>query len=134
MTTAIGKLLDNRGFAKVIETYQFDLPKAILLPFALLISLTELYFAIQIFRNNHPKLNAWFAILSHFGYTVLAIVTLSRGIQLQNCGCFGVFWARPMTNQTVVEDATLLLISVLFLLSLPETQKGISSSTGSGSK
>lgn len=42
-------------------------------------------------------------------------VTLWRGLAIANCGCFGVFLARPLTAQTVVEDVVMLGMSLLVL-------------------
>jgi len=40
-----------------------------------------------------------------------------------NCGCFGVFWARPLTFITVAEDVFMVGISVL-LFKLLQRNKG----------
>ena len=42
-----------------------------------------------------------------------AVITLWRGLALANCGCFGVFLARPLTRQTVLEDVVMLGLSLL---------------------
>lgn len=112
--TAIGKLLDVAGFALVIKTYSFGLPEGSLIWFAVGVSLAELALAASLVMNRRPVLNAGFCILAHFGYLMLALITLWRGLDLQNCGCFGVFFARPLTWQTPVEDAVLLTFSLVF--------------------
>jgi len=43
------------------------------------------------------------------------MITLWREIEIANCGCFGVFLARPLTAQTVAEDAAMLGLSLLVL-------------------
>ncbi len=117
VTTAIGKLLDNRGFAIILETYQL-FPSVILLPLGLGISLFELllgYFLLTLKRTSrYMPLAALFSLVSYAGYLVLAIVTNLRGLALTNCGCFGVFLARPMTWWTVLEDAILMLVCFMF--------------------
>lgn len=115
LATAIGKLLDNRGFAAVILTYQL-LPGWVTLPLGLVVSLFELFLALAIIFNRKLLICAWLVIIMHLGYLSLAIITLWRGIALENCGCFGVFLSRPMTLQTAFEDAVLLILSFLFLL------------------
>lgn len=114
--TAIGKLLDNRGFAEVIGTYQLGIPESMLLPLALSVSFFELFIAYRIIKEKGQVLNSVILILNHLGYTILAIVTLDRGIALDNCGCFGVFLQRPLTQQTVWEDAFLVALSIIFLM------------------
>ena len=142
-STAIGKLLDNRGFAEVIASYQFGIPRALLLPLALTISLAELCLAIAImsapFRNNEPHSSLSSPLSSrisrrlsgclnnqnnisaicfavNIAYLLLAVVSLERGLTLKNCGCFGVFIARPLSNQTVIEDAILASLSAAYFL------------------
>ncbi len=114
ITTALGKLLDNRGFAHVIDSYQFHIPQEFLLPLALFISFFELSLGVSVFQEKRRKFSATFLILVHTGYSALALVTLTRGIPLTNCGCFGVFWARPMSWMTFAEDVILTLLSIIF--------------------
>ncbi len=116
-TTALGKLLDNRGFAEVIATYKlFEAPEFILLFIALGFSFFELYISYAVFKNLHLKLNGLMLMALHLGYTGLALLTILRGIELSNCGCFGVFLARPLTYQTVFEDLLLFIISLAYYL------------------
>ncbi len=114
IATGIGKLLDNRGFAEVILTYQFGLPLTMALILGLGVSLFELFLGIFIILEKNQVRNGLLLILMHFGYVALATVSNIRGLNLQNCGCFGVFWGRPLTWWTVVEDLILLAASILF--------------------
>ena len=116
LTTALGKLLDNRGFAEVLLTYDLY-PAATLLPLALALSLVELFLALWILSGIGLKYSAGVAVLLHAQFTLVAIISNVRGLDIPNCGCFGVFWARPMTWFTVLEDAVLTLACLtLFLL------------------
>ncbi len=118
--SAVGKLLDNRGFAEVIGTYQMHLPEFVLMPLALSISLFEgAVFLFLILRKNRPQV-ALLLILIHAGYTALAVMTNLRGLHLTNCGCFGVFWGRSMTWNTVYEDLLLTFLSFLYWKTLPD--------------
>ncbi len=121
--TAIGKLLDNRGFAEVIANYQFFLPEPALLPLGLFISLAELLIAGAIFVGYQLRHSAQLTILIHFGYTALATVTLWRGIELDNCGCFGVFLARKLGWSTVFEDAILTALAIGFLVAVTKLEQ-----------
>ena len=114
LTTAVGKLLDNRGFAQVIGNYQLPIPQDFLLPLALFVSLVELFLGLSLLKADQQKRNAVFVILIHLGYSGLAALTLWRQIPLTNCGCFGVFWARPMSPMTLAEDVILVLLSIIF--------------------
>lgn len=114
ITTAIGKLLDIQGFALVIDTYQFHIPYIALAPLALAVALFELFLGLALFARYRLRECAILIILMHVGYTVLATTSNLRGLELDNCGCFGVFLARPLTWFTVLEDLTLTALSVLF--------------------
>lgn len=114
ITTGIGKLLDNRGFAEIILTYQFGLPHSLAMVLGLSVSLFELFVGIFILQEKKQMRNAALIILMHSGYVFLAVISNLRGLNLTNCGCFGVFLGRPMTWATVVEDIVLVGLSILF--------------------
>ncbi len=111
--TAIGKLLDNRGFAQVLDSYQLGMRNGALLPLGLAISLLELTIGLNILRGWALRLNVLATLVLHLGYAALALLTLLRGIPLANCGCFGVFLARPLTWATVAEDLSLAAVSLV---------------------
>ena len=116
LATGIGKLLDNRGFAQVIETYQLGIPDGVLLPIALGVSLLELMIGLHILRGRALRLNVLATLWFHIGYATLAVITLHRDIPIANCGCFGVFLARPLAWSTVIEDWVLAAVSAVCLL------------------
>jgi uncharacterized membrane protein YphA (DoxX/SURF4 family) len=118
VATGIGKLLDNRGFAQVLDSYQLGIHDVALLPIGLTISLLELVIGINILRGRAVQLNVLATLGFHLSYSGLAILTLYRGIAIYNCGCFGVFLARPLTWVTVVEDFVLATISLVCWLLL----------------
>ncbi|MGH8592772.1 MAG: MauE/DoxX family redox-associated membrane protein [Gammaproteobacteria bacterium] len=119
LATGIAKLLDNRGFAQVIATYELSIPEPGLLPLALGVSLLELAVGMNILRGRRLKQNVLATLVFHIGYTALAAATLVRGLPIENCGCFGVFLARPLRWSTVGEDLALTAVSAVgvFLLS-----------------
>ncbi len=111
IATAIGKLLDNRGFAGVLNSYQL-FPSSTTLVLGVIFSLAELFLGIELLRRYRTIWAAWGIFAMNLGYTFLAIMTNLRGLKLDNCGCFGVFWARPMTWNTALEDSVLTLLSL----------------------
>lgn len=114
LVTAIAKLLDNRGFAEVIATYRV-LPHWALLPSALALSLTELGLGVWLVGGVRLSLAALLATALHVVYFGWSSVALLRGLNIPDCGCFGVFWAHPLSLATVAEDAGLALLAyVLF--------------------
>lgn len=121
LATAVGKMLDNRGFAEVLSTYQL-FPSFTLMPLGLVISLSEFILGIFILLNRQIELCSKTILVINSFYLVLAIVTNLRGLTIPNCGCFGVFLARPMTWNTVAEDAILVLVSIVFLFQCSNTE------------
>lgn len=113
VATGVGKLLDNRGFAAVIATYQLGIPEPVLLPLGLGVSLVELWVGINLLRRRRVSGSLLATLLFHLGYASLAGYTLYRGIPLTNCGCFGIFLARPLRPVSVLEDLVLALISLV---------------------
>jgi hypothetical protein len=120
LTTSIGKLLDNRGFAEVLLTYDL-FPEAILLPLALCMSLFELFLSLWIFSGVKLNYSSLVAILLHIQFLGLAVISNLRELNIPNCGCFGVFWVRPMSWGTVGEDSILVAVCIiLFVLTKKE--------------
>jgi uncharacterized membrane protein YphA (DoxX/SURF4 family) len=118
IATAIGKLLDNRGFAQVINSYQLGIPDFALLGVALTFSLLELIIGLNILYGRELSKSILATLAFHLGYATLAFTTLLRGIALPNCGCFGVFLARSLKWSTVIEDLALATISLVCWLLL----------------
>ena len=110
LLTGIGKLLDVPGFIQVIDTYKI-IPTFLQPAVAVSMVLVEL----KIAENLFLKINAIAATALHICFTLLATLTLLRGIEVPNCGCFGVFWARPLTFITVAEDVFMVGVCVLLL-------------------
>jgi hypothetical protein len=115
-TTAAGKLLDVRGFARILGSYQ-ALPEGLLLPLAFAIPITELALSIWLFSALRLAAAALTSAAVHFAYATWSAVGVLRGLQLPNCGCFGVFLARPLGWNTVAEDTLMVGLS-LWLLTL----------------
>jgi len=122
IVSSIGKLLDNRGFSKVIENYQL-IPDVLSLPSGLAFSLFELALGIMLLRNLHILISAYFTVLIQTFYMFAVTLTYFRGLELDNCGCFGVFWARPLTSITLIEDAVLLMMAIAYLFMIKNKLK-----------
>jgi hypothetical protein len=124
LTTAVGKLLDNRAFAAILELYQLPIPVLVLLPLGLAFGLGELILGLAMAASYELALTARVNLGLHLGYLGLAILTNLRGIRLESCGCFGVFLSRPMTWQTVFEDLALVLLALGFVWALGNPEHG----------
>ncbi len=115
LTTSAGKLLDIRGFAEVLFTYDL-FPTATLLPIALTLSLVELLLSLWIFSGIKLTYSALTAVVLNVQFTAVAVISNLRGLEIPNCGCFGVLWARPMSWGTVVEELLLTAVCVILFL------------------
>ncbi len=124
--SAIGKLADMPGFLEVVTSYQF-LPPSWAPPAAWLLALgeavlsTAFAFGPTLVRKAGRAgvlkeiLQRRFAAL--FGLHLLYLAWLMRalmsGRSIPNCGCFGVYWPRPLSIYSVLEDCLLLIMAAL---------------------
>ena len=113
--SGIGKLLDVPGFVQVLNTYQ-AIPEWALHFVAVTLILVELRISEWLFRSKTLVAGAFGSLVLHALFTVWTAVTLLRGVSVPNCGCFGVFLARPLTGWTIVEDLVLVLASFYLFL------------------
>ncbi|MEP7132425.1 MAG: MauE/DoxX family redox-associated membrane protein [Acidobacteriota bacterium] len=120
-TTAVGKFLDVPGFARVLGTYR-AFPDATLLPLAALIPAAELALAVWLVVGRRPFLAAVSALAMHLGYAAWSASAILRGLQLANCGCFGVFLPRRLGWSTVVEDLVLSALCGALVLLTPRSR------------
>lgn len=111
LSTAAAKLLDLRGFARVLETYRVFRPAA-LPPVAIAVTAAELGLGSLLWSGRFLPQAASASAALHAGYAAWSSAALARGLRLQNCGCFGAFLARPLTFWTVAEDLAIAGLSV----------------------
>ena len=105
--SALGKLADMRGFIDVAATFR-SLPGAWLTGAAWALALSEAVLAVSLASGRHLTRAALGVTLLHCLYFAWIALALARGLQLTNCGCFGVYWPRPLTLLTLIEDGILL--------------------------
>lgn len=109
LATGVGKALDIPGFVSVLVTYQ-AIPEWGLYPVALGMTGTELVLSVWLFSGWRLPEAALAALALHVVFTLWTAATLLRGIDVPNCGCFGVFLARPLDGWTVVEDLVMVAL------------------------
>ena len=81
--------------------------------------LVELYLAAWLAVGQALALAALASVALHVVFTLWSAVTLLRKIDVPNCGCFGVFFARRLTWRTVAEDVFMLAVSAaLYVLAI----------------
>ncbi len=115
LATGAAKLLDIGGFAAIVTQYRV-LPDALALPAAWGLALFELALSAWLIAGRWLRLAATASLALHLAYMIWSVVALLRGLELANCGCFGVFWARPLSLATPIEDTLLAALSATLLL------------------
>ena len=111
IATGVGKGLDLRGFVGVIGTYDL-MPALLHWPTAVGMSTFEFVLGIWLLSGRRADRAGLVSAALHTAFALWACVALLRGLHLDNCGCFGVFLARPLTWATPVEDAVMIVASL----------------------
>lgn len=110
--TGIGKLLDLQGFAAVLGEYRL-LPAALHWPAAVGMTALELGIALGLMLRRWRRRAALAAAALAAVNGAVLMLTLWRGLALVNCGCFGVFLARPLRWTSPLEDLALVVLALL---------------------
>jgi Methylamine utilisation protein MauE len=110
IATGVGKLLDVPGFVGVLAAYDL-LPTWANVALAHTLPFVELATGIALVTGRLVELAGWAAVGLHVMLLSAVFITLARGLEVANCGCFGVFLARPLTLGTAVEDGVMLALS-----------------------
>lgn len=107
-----GKLADMPGFYAVIKSYAL-LPDTMIFVSAWALALSELGLALWLAIGKRVYVAALIVIALHVIYLAWLSIALARGLDIPNCGCFGVYWARPLTWFTLLEDFILLTLAIV---------------------
>lgn len=107
LASAIGKSLDLRGFVEVLATYQL-FPDHMLWPIACGITGLEWVLGVWLLAGWRIQAGALLALILYGVYAAGLIVTLFRGIDLPNCGCYGVFFPQSLRWYSPLEDMVLV--------------------------
>jgi Methylamine utilisation protein MauE len=110
--SSIGKLADMLGFYALIKSYAL-LPEAVIPISAWTLAIFESALAIWLAIGKRVEVAAVSVIALHFVYLIWLAIALARGLDIPNCGCFGVFRARPLTWFTLLEDLILLALAIV---------------------
>jgi uncharacterized membrane protein YphA (DoxX/SURF4 family) len=114
IATGTGKALDMPGFIDVLAAYDLA-PDWVNVILAYTLPFIELTTGFCLLARIRLRLAAWVTVGLHVVLLSSVLITLWRGLNLDNCGCFGVFLARPLTGQTAIEDTVMLGLSLLVL-------------------
>ncbi len=111
LASAIGKSLDVPGFIEVLKTYR-AFPDALLAPLAYGIIVVEATLGVWVLSGRRLRGSALAAGIVNLGYALWMTLSLVRGLELTNCGCFGVFLPQPLRWYSPLEDLVLVAGSV----------------------
>jgi hypothetical protein len=111
--SALGKSLDLPGFVEVLVTYRL-FPDWSLWLLALGITGSEWALAVWILIGWQLPTGALLAMTMNGLYALGLIITLVRGLDLPNCGCYGVFFPQALRWYSPVED--LVLVGICYAL------------------
>lgn len=111
LSTGAAKALDLPGFAAIVAEYR-ALPGALAPPTAALVTATEVALGAWLLAGRRVGLAAAASAALHAVYAAWAGIALARGLRLENCGCFGAFWGRPLAPSTLLEDLALVALSL----------------------
>jgi len=114
LASALGKSLDFPGFVEVLRTYQ-AFPELLLWPLALAITGCELALGVWVLSGWRLRAGALASAWVNAGYAAWMTISLLRGLELANCGCFGVFFPQPLRWYSPLED--LVLVGMCYALS-----------------
>jgi uncharacterized membrane protein YphA (DoxX/SURF4 family) len=107
LTTGGAKALDLPGFAAIVAEYR-ALPATVVVP----VAPSESALGAWLLAGVRTRLAALASAALHATYAALTGAALARGPSLENCGCLGVFWGRPLASSTLGEDAALVTLSL----------------------
>ena len=113
LASALGKSLDLPGFVDVLLTYQL-FPNWLLWPLAVGITGVEWILGAWVLSGWQLQAGALLAMMLNGLYAVGLTVTLFRGLELPNCGCYGVFFPQPLRWYSPFED--LVLVGICYAL------------------
>ena len=116
LVSGLTKFADLAGFIAVVDTYVV-LPAALLAPAATALASTEVGLALWL-ASGQQLVRASTAVLAlHVVYLTWITVAFTRGLNIPNCGCFGVYFPRPLTIARIIEDLVLVVLAIWLLRS-----------------
>lgn len=119
IATGVGKGLDLPGFVRVIDSYDL-MPAFSYWPIAIGMTSFELFLGTWLLSNRRIDRAALASVALHLAFIGWSVIALLRGLNLSNCGCFGVFLARPLTWATPVEDLVIVAVSLAIYALAPK--------------
>lgn len=105
--SAFGKSLDLPGFVEVLNTYR-AFPASTLWPLALGVTGIEFLLGTWLLSGWRLQTSALVGAGMNTLYAVWMMISHLRGLELTNCGCFGVFFPQRLTWLSPIEDIVMV--------------------------
>ena len=110
---AAGQLASFGAFREALTGYHLSVDAA---PAAAAVIAVELVAALGLLASaSSPRVPARTAgiagLLVASFWSVLAVQAFARGLELDNCGCFGAYLAQPLRWWVLLEDAYMLVLA-----------------------
>lgn len=105
LAMALGQALVFRGFVEILRDFHVGGANA---AWAIGIALFagEVVTAVLLLgRTGWRKAGAAFGLLTTVGWTALAVQAFARGLEVDNCGCFGIYLGQPLRWWVLLQDA-----------------------------
>lgn len=112
LAMAAGQLSDLGGFARVLDGYRL-IPDGWLTPAAWLLAGAETAAGVGLL--GHRRSGSVLALAVAVAWSALAVQAFTRGVAVDNCGCFGVHLAQSLRWWVLVEDAEFVALAAWVL-------------------
>lgn len=110
--SAFGKSLDLPGFVEVLNTYR-AFPVSTLWPLALGVTGIEFLLGAWLLSGWRLQTSALVGAGMNTLYAVWMMISHLRGLELTNCGCFGVFFPQRLTWLSPIEDVVMVSLCLV---------------------
>lgn len=107
VASALGKSLDLPGFIDVLTTYR-AFPDWSLQLVAVSITSIEWILGVWLLSGWRLRTSALLGLVLNATYAGWMTISLLRGLELQNCGCYGRFFPQPLRWYSPLEDMVLV--------------------------
>ena len=115
---ALGQAVSAAAMPDIIDSYD-TVPEALLIPFIASLIAAETVGGLWLMLRPRSKAlpPVWIYTAVSLVWTVLAVQAFARGLEVPNCGCFGVYLSQPLHWWVLAEDALMLVYAGLLLRS-----------------
>lgn len=113
---ALGQLLSFPTFVDIVADYRLSSLPSLLMAVVLLI--LEIVAAVGLLapRKMFPRLGEWAGLTVAVMWSLLAVQALARGIEIDNCGCFGAYLGQRLSGWILLQDAVFVGLAVVVVV------------------